>query len=544
MDWQVHWRGRAHFTIFDTGAATDAVLAAWRADPRRPARLHLIVLGRSALPGFRRVPQDDPAVTLDFLYAPLDGALAQLDARLDAIRLHGIAAEGTHFARALARLAAPGAVLRAEGLTPPQAHALGGAGFDCRASGDTIDAVFTSRKPPSPWTRTAEPQRHAIVLGAGLAGSAACERLCARGWDVTLIERHPEAASEASGNLAGITMPMLSKDDNIMARLTRAAFLYALDYWDRLGGIRAGRCGVIHIARDAQHAQVQREIAAARAYPAGFARWMEADEAGALAGVPAPDGAWLFPQAGWARPSTACAAMLAACGPRLKRHFGAGSVTLARREGEWHAIDSAGRSIAQAPVVVVANGAGAATLAQTAALPLASVRGQVTYLAEGALPKLDHVLCREAYLIPSIDGWHSLGASYDDDADPALRMESQHENLEKIRSLLGDPGIAPDAPLAGRVGFRCVAPDRLPLVGALPDPDALGRTERLREIARLPGLYGLLGYASRGLSWAPLAAELLASQLDNNPLPLEAELATALDPARFLLRARRRPVLI
>ena len=271
---------------------------------------------------------------------------------------------------------------------------------------------------------------------------------------------------------------------------------------------------------------------------------MEAQEASALAGVPAPDGAWLFPQAGWARPSAVCAAMLDACGPGRRRHFGAGSVTLERRAAQWHALNGDGESIAHAPVVVVANGAGALQLAQTAALPLASVRGQVTYLAEGALPKLDHVLCREAYLIPAIDGWHSLGASYDDDADPALRMESQHENLEKIRSLLGDPGIAPDAPLAGRVGFRCVAPDRLPLVGALPDPDALGRTERLREIARLPGLYGLLGYASRGLSWAPLAAELLASQLDNNPLPLEAELATALDPARFLLRARRRPVLI
>lgn len=542
MDWQVHWRGRAHFTLFDTGADVDAVLAAWRADPQRPARLHLISLAASALPGFRRIPQPDAAVTLDLLSASLDGALAQLDARLDAIHLHGIAGEGTHFARTLARLAAPGAVLRASGLTAPQAHALGGAGFDCHASGDGIDGVFTSRKPPSPWARKAEPARSAIVLGAGLAGCAAAERLCARGWKVDLIERHAAAATEASGNLAGITMPLLSKDDNIMARLSRAAFDYALGYWDRLGPIKGARCGVIQLARDAQHAQVQREIAAARAYPPDFARWMEAAEAGALAGVPAPDGAWLFPQAGWARPSSVCMAMLDACGPGLRRHFGAGSVTLARREGQWHALNGDGHSIAQAPVVVVASGTGAAQLAQTAALPLASVRGQVTYLPQGALPPLAHVLCREAYLTPAIDGWHSLGASYDDDGDPHLREQSQLENLDKIRSLLADPGVGTDAPLAGRVGFRCVAPDRLPLVGALPDPDAGGRIERLRDIGRLPGLYGLLGYASRGLSWAPLAAELLASQLDNNPLPLEAELAAALDPARFLLRARRRPV--
>jgi tRNA 5-methylaminomethyl-2-thiouridine biosynthesis bifunctional protein len=84
-----------------------------------------------------------------------------------------------------------------------------------------------------------------------------------------------------------------------------------------------------------------------------------------------------------------------------------------------------------------------------------------------------------------------------------------------------------------------VAPDRLPLVGALPDVDAAGGTERLRDVPRHPGLYGLLGYASRGLIWAPLCAELLVSRLENAPLPLEAALVDALDPARFVLRARR-----
>lgn len=539
MDWQGHWRGRAHFTVFDTRADVDAILAAWRADPQRPARLHLITLAAGPLPGFRRIPQRDAAVTVDLLYCALDAALGQLDARLDAIHLHGIAAQGQQFVRPLSRLCAPGAVLRARGLTPLQAHALGGAGFACRTDGDVIDATFTTRKPPSPWARQGAAERRAIVLGAGLAGAAACERLCARGWEVALVERHAHAASEASGNLAGIAMPLLSKDDNIMARLSRAAFLYALDYWAALGPIRAERCGVIQLARDGAHAQVQRAIAEQHRYPPEFARWLEPAEAGALAGVPAPDGAWLFAQAGWARPASVCAAMLDACGAQLARHFGAGSVTLERRLGQWHALDGAGRTIAQAPVVVVANGAGALQLAQTAALPLASVRGQVTHLAQGALPHTAHVLCREAYLTPAIDGWHSLGASYDDDADPALRQRSQDQNLAKIASLLGVESIGASAPLAGRVGFRCVAPDRLPLVGALPDPHAGGRIERLREIARLPGMHGLLGYASRGLSWAPLAAELLASQLDDNPLPLETDLAAALDPARFLLRTRR-----
>ena len=36
-------------------------------------------------------------------------------------------------------------------------------------------------------------QRKAAVVGAGLAGAALCERLCARGWEVELHERHAGA---------------------------------------------------------------------------------------------------------------------------------------------------------------------------------------------------------------------------------------------------------------------------------------------------------------------------------------------------------------
>ncbi|WP_426207501.1 FAD-dependent 5-carboxymethylaminomethyl-2-thiouridine(34) oxidoreductase MnmC [Massilia sp. TWP1-3-3] len=545
MDWQ----GRAQFTVFDSdygdGERFRTLLQRWRDDGARPARLHYIALHASPLPGFRRIPQMDAGVTLDLLCAPLDEALAQLDARLDAITLHAIA--GTSFARALARLAAPGARLTASALTTAQAHTLGGAGFACTSGPDgTLRAVFTTRKPPSPWMRTPEPQRRAIVLGAGIAGAAACERLCARGWHVTLVERHAQAASEASGNQAGIYMPLLSQDDNVMTRLSRAAFLYALAYWDTLGGIGPGArihgaaCGVLQLARGAQHAGVQRAIAARHGYPSEYAQWLEEGPASALLGSAAPDGAWLFRQAGWAQPASVCAAMLDACGSRLVRRFGAGSVRLVHGAGQWSALDASGTLVASAPVVIVANGTGARHLAQTDALPLASVRGQVTYLAEGALPALPFVLCREAYLTPAVKGWHSLGASYDADPDPALRQASQLENLVKIGSMLDNPALGGAAPLAGRVGFRCVAPDRLPLVGALPQQDDGARIERLRQVPRQNGLYGLLGYASRGLAWAPLAAELLASQLDGEPLPLEAELTAALDPARFQVRARRR----
>ncbi|TFW30832.1 FAD-dependent oxidoreductase [Massilia horti] len=547
MDYREHWRGRERYTVFDSafgdGSAVRALIGTWRQDPERPQRLHIVALADGLLPGFHRIPQADPNVTLDLLANPFESALAQLLARIDFIRLHGIADAGAGFARALARLASSDAILHAEGLTLEQIGALTGQGFAFEASRQTgaLRARFASRKPRPPLPPS--PSRRAIVIGAGIAGSAACERLCARGWHVTLVERHPRPAMEASGNLAGIFMPLLSRDDSIPTRLTRAAYLYALRYWEQLGGIgdaiEGAACGVLQLARDAEHAQVSRAIAREAHFPREFAEWLERDAAEALLGLPAPDGAWLFRQGGWARPGSVCEAMLAACGARLEQRFGVGDVQLERVGDEWLVRDAAGAELARAPNVVLAGGAGATRFAQAARLPLTAIRGQVTHLPAAMLPPLPLVLCREAYLTPESHGIRSAGATYDLDSERELRESSQLENIDKLRALVSDPATAAGAPLAGRVGFRCVAPDRLPLVGRLPDFESAGTTERLRDVPRHPGLYSLLGYASRGLIWAPLAAELLAAQIEAEPLPLAANLVDALDPARFVLRARR-----
>jgi len=56
----------------------------------------------------------------------------------------------------------------------------------------------------------------------------------------------------------------------------------------------------------------------------------------------------------------------------------------------------------------------------------------------------------------------------------------------------------------------------------------------------LPGLYGAFAYGSRGLTWAALGGEIIASLLEGEPPPLESDLLDAVDPGRFLLRRARR----
>jgi tRNA 5-methylaminomethyl-2-thiouridine biosynthesis bifunctional protein len=506
------------------------------------------------VPGFHRVILNDE-VTLDLLVGAVDAVLPQIAARVNAFYLSADVAPT--WARTLAKLAVQGATLHARAADDALVWALTAAGFVCRIADDAcaapdIAAVYRSRK-PQPAAQDV-PVRRAVVIGAGLAGSSAAQRLCARGWQVTLIERHAEPAQEASGNLAGIFMPLLSKDDNIPTRLSRAAYLFALREWRRMGGVGTAflgaDCGVLQLARDERHAKVQQDALAQWNYPPQYARWADAQEASALIGTSTPHGGWLFAQGGWARPSSLCEAMLASCGERLQRVFHTEALDLRRVDDQWQVRGADDALIAQAPTVILASGAGAGQIAQAAELPLARLRGQVTHLQVDAAavppllpPILPLVVCREAYVTPPSDGVVCAGATYDNDDDPALRASSQQENLARLAEIIpGDAvaALAHTAPLAGRVGFRVAAPDRLPLAGALPDYPNAGRLESLSDVPRHPALHCLLGYASRGLIWAPLMAELLVCQLENTPPPLENTLIDALDPGRFLLKQRRR----
>ena len=93
--------------------------------------------------------------------------------------------------------------------------------------------------------------------------------------------------------------------------------------------------------------------------------------------------------------------------------------------------------------------------------------------------------------------------------------------------------------------------DRLPIIGAVPasvaERVAAGfvgkespRFDQPRFIARAPGLFVCCALGSRGIASAAFGAEVLAAAIAGAPLPAEADLLDAIDPARFLSRGFRR----
>ena len=127
-------------------------------------------------------------------------------------------------------------------------------------------------------------------------------------------------------------------------------------------------------------------------------------------------------------------------------------------------------------------------------------------------------------------------------------LPAQGPDLSRLTGMLPALGTAAAAPRTLRIfeGWRHAAPDRLPLIGPVPDETAIRRTaddfarnDRL-AMPLLPGLYLHAALGARGLLWSTLGAELLADLVEGCAPPLEADLIHALAPQRFLRQALRR----
>jgi len=588
---------RLHFVVLEPSpqdaAALQQTLAAAAVDPQlRELARPLCAQWPTLLSGTQRLEFAAGRVVLTLVFGELLSTLPTLAMRADAFYLgthsnsHSLvdllignsradaqAIQDPFLLRGLTRLAAQNATLVATTMHSGLRKRLREYGFEINTArdkhgegegegeGGRIVASFAPQfrvrrhEPPAPFSEICpHAARDAIVIGAGLAGCALVERLAARGWQVSLIERQAAAAQEASGNPAGVFHPIVTSDDSFAARLSRAGFLYALRRWSDLRDCGASfnwhSEGLFVAAQNEEEFAAMRATLERLALPDSYVKLLSREQAALQIGVTPAFGGWLFARGGWLDPAALCQAQLDAAGARLKRLFGQVAHRLEQRGERWHVIDAHGASIADASVVVVASAVDAQRLLGSTHLPLTAIRGQITVLP--LAPDATHLapempLIGDGYLVRLNAGSLMTGASYDlDDTDPELRWNSQRENLDRLAHLVPSSRSHFDsATLAGRVGSRCVTSDRMPVIGPVADEAAalaLSSTlngAHLADIPRIRGLYAATGYGSRGLTWAALGAELIASQLDGEPWPVDRKLADGVDPARFLLRVLR-----
>ncbi|QJP96862.1 bifunctional tRNA (5-methylaminomethyl-2-thiouridine)(34)-methyltransferase MnmD/FAD-dependent 5-carboxymethylaminomethyl-2-thiouridine(34) oxidoreductase MnmC [Pseudomonas fluorescens] len=522
--------------------------------------------------GFQRIVLDNGRVTLTLLIGDALEQLPQLDAQIDAWFLDGFApAKNPEMWTAelfaeLARLAAPGSTISTFTSTGWVRRLLNAAGFKMKRTPgighkwEILRGEFLGWPegvaPPAvekPWFARPAPvtgERRALVIGAGLAGCATAASLAARGWQVSLLERHDAVAQEASGNPQGVLYLKLSAHGTALSQLIVSGFGYTRRLLENLQrGTDWDDCGVLQLAFNEKERERQAQLAAA--FPEDLVQWLDQPEAQARAGVGLEHGGLYYPEGGWVHPPALCQAQSAQPGVTLLTHQQA--LELRKADGQWHAFDGE-RLIATAPVVVLAGAAEIKRFAQSADLPLKRIRGQITRLAQTTQSQaLTTVVCAEGYVAPARLGEHTLGASFDFNSDDLTPTTAEHlGNLAMLEEISTDlvarlhiSELDADS-LQGRAAFRCTSPDYLPIVGPLADREAFTEAYRAlskdaRQVPDMPcpwldGLYVNSGHGSRGLITAPLSGELLAAWLENEPLPLPRGVAEACHPNRFALR--------
>jgi tRNA 5-methylaminomethyl-2-thiouridine biosynthesis bifunctional protein len=231
--------------------------------------------------------------------------------------------------------------------------------------------------------------------------------------------------------------------------------------------------------------------------------------------------------AGWIKPTALVNACLAQDGVSWQGNC---DVKRLQRHGKlWLALGADDQIIAESDALVVANANQSADLLSTAStalrLNLQAIRGQVTF---GRLDDVESKL-RTTFpinghgsYIETKDAW-LVAATYDrDKLSLDANVSDQVENFERLENLV--PNIAEQlkpvfmcGEVRNWVGIRCASSDRLPIVG---------------EVAT--GLWVLTALASRGLTFAPLCAELLATQMNSEEAPLNPRLVKALSVQRYM----------
>lgn len=350
-----------------------------------------------------------------------------------------------------------------------------------------------------------------IVIGAGIAGASVAHAFARRGIAVTVLER-TQPASGGSGNPVAVVRPEPAGAHNPIAALSAAGVMWLKDWIAQYGeSVPHDFCGVLRLTRDARRHQKLAELA--RTAPADWLRELGQEEASVLCGQPVADAGFLLPQAGWVQPVTLVNALLAH--PLITLQTDTAVDSLQQDDAQCWQLTLADGSKLESELVVLASAFAAPLM--PVSYGIASARGQLSSLPERAGKSLHMIVCRDGYITPAINGVHTIGATIQtNDDDAHARVADDGENFARLQSLLPDFASNAAQLQSGRVSWRGVTQDRLPLVGKMAE-----------------GLYASLAHGARGITCAPLCGEWLAASVLGEDSPLPAEWQRLLDPLRF-----------
>ena len=393
-------------------------------------------------------------------------------------------------------------------------------------------------------------QKHAIIIGGGLAGCSAASALAGYGVSVQLLECNNAIASQASGNPRAIIHPFLASDWNDQTQLSLAGYRHMVDLlskWNNEEGFHP--CGTLHFASSTREARRFEKLPSIPQY-AEVMRYVSAQQASEIAAMAVDDSALYFPDSGWVSLPLLCEYLTA--NNQIDCITNKTVQAIEKLEGDrWQVTDQCGTHY-EADYVVLAS---AALLHQyDESLHCQSIAGQISFLPNDerrAAPKA--VISGNGFVTPAHAGMQLVGATYGTRHAQSIDHAAHHQkNLATYQRLTGQVFDGDHAELEHWCGVRSVTFDRMPLVGLMPDLAFytqhygdlyMGRHwQSYPQGAYMSGLYVTSGHGSRGLSSCSLAGEYIARHIMGEPIDdlLDPGWLPLWHPARFLIRHLRK----
>lgn len=394
-------------------------------------------------------------------------------------------------------------------------------------------------------------EKQLAIVGAGLAGCVLARVFADAGWQIDLLDRRAGAAQEGSANPAGLAMPLLHREPSKESRVYVQGNGWLWQWLQALQETDAGFAELFEQTGILQLESMDRIPALLRqAQEDGMAvERVNPQTALTQYQINLPGDALFIAEAGWVKTQAFCLRLLQH--PNIRFHANTSLCTMQYTGQAWELLDDDGKSLLRACLLVLCNGEGIRQAVPELEDYLYTLRGQLTYVKPtepNLLPGLP--VCAQKFIVP-LEDFAVMGASYHkEDGELALRQSDQQENIEGVNLFLRQALHAEKLPLQGRVGWRVVSKDHLPLVGPLMNvKNYLQQYARLEagvpgkkfpKAQYLPGLYCSAAHGSRGLVSSFVAARLLYAQINGLPSPLPNELANGLHPGRFFIRDLRR----
>ncbi|AOM39379.1 bifunctional tRNA (5-methylaminomethyl-2-thiouridine)(34)-methyltransferase MnmD/FAD-dependent 5-carboxymethylaminomethyl-2-thiouridine(34) oxidoreductase MnmC [Xenorhabdus hominickii] len=426
-------------------------------------------------------------------------------------------------------------------------------------SPSTSTSLFPSR---TPWfsRQTATHTEDIAIIGGGIASALTALALLRRGAKVTLYCQDAHPAQNASGNRQGAIYPLLNGRDDPLERFFTSAFTFSRRQYDQLINENVlfdhQWCGVSQLAYDEKSDKKIGKILQTQ-WPETIALGMDRQQISHISGLDVNHHGIHYPQGGWLYPAQLTQSVINLAERQgMQVYFNHKVTQLIQNKNSWQ-LDIEGQKNLQRKnhsVVIIANGHCLPQFEQTKKLPVTAVRGQVSHIpTTNNLSKLKSVLCYDGYMTPvnHHNQYHCIGASYQrEQLDTHYSSIEQQENRNRLLKCFPDVDWVQQIDISegkSRQGIRCAIRDHMPMVGNVPNfsevmekyanlPQRISTGGAVDDSPCYPNLFTLGALGSRGLCSAPLSAELLASQIFGEALPLDDETLAALHPNRFWVR--------